>query len=418
MTDLPLPRPSTFFASQSNMPYYTSESSIVALRTPPDRRPTEGIMRIPQDRLSRAFSRTPSSHINSPLPILAMEKQPQDQRFLLDLDGSADSCTSSPTPDKYNTPPHQPAFRSPDLRSSNPPIPAIPSHSGSQELVLHPDRAKVVGDPDSNFHAVPPREDRDPSKRDAPSSTGFPVSDVSFLSGVSDSNRMSLQVSVSPANDAHPLGYHDWGFPSSSTGGAESLDFNRLPVRSPYHQRADRNTCPWANCAVRFCHMEDVERHVLQSHLPHSLYCPAPSCLWRGATPRVFKRHSSRYHPEAPHPVQPCLIYDAKSVLGNIFDHGMPVEMAQQYALQCVAEKALEVGKTEEWEDMKTIRSVNEAKAAGALKDTRHQVEHDVSETRIAEIKESVGGACPATPELVWDQDALFSPYVSPVYTS
>ena len=63
-------------------------------------------------------------------------------------------------------------------------------------------------------------------------------------------------------------------------------------------------------------------------------------------------RHSSTYHPEAPHPVQPCLIYDTKVVLGYIFDHGMPVEMAQQYALRSVAEKAREVGKTEEWEDI------------------------------------------------------------------
>ena len=302
-------------------------------------------MSIPQDRLSRAFSRTPSSHINSPLPILAMEKQPQDQRFLLDSDGSADSCTSSPTPDKYNTPPHQSAFRSPDLRSSNPPIPATPSHSGSQELVLHPDRAKVLGDPDSNFHAVPPREDRDPSKRDAPSSTGFPVSDVSFLSGVSDSNRMSLQVSVSPANDAHPLGYHDWRFPSSSAGGAESLGFNRLPVRSPYHQCADGNSCPC--CRKTFSRLQEAKHHFLQHHLPFSLYCPAPSCLWRGARPDEFMRHSSRYHPEAPHTVQPCLIYDTKVVLGYIFNHEMGVELAQHYALQLVAEKAMEVGKTE-----------------------------------------------------------------------
>jgi heme/copper-type cytochrome/quinol oxidase subunit 2 len=29
-----------------------------------------------------------------------------------------------------------------------------------------------------------------------------------------------------------------------------------------------------------------------------------------------------------------------------------------------------------------------------------------------------VGGACPATPELVRDEDTLFSPYVSPVFTS
>ena len=39
---------------------------------------------------------------------------------------------------------------------------------------------------------------------------------------------------------------------------------------------------------------------------------------------------------------------------------------------------------------LKTIESVDEESAARAPKDTRHEVEHDVSETRVAEIKESV----------------------------
>ena len=39
---------------------------------------------------------------------------------------------------------------------------------------------------------------------------------------------------------------------------------------------------------------------------------------------------------------------------------------------------------------LETIERVEKESAAGALKDTRHEVEHDVSETRVAEIKESI----------------------------
>jgi hypothetical protein len=107
MADGPLPQlgPPTFIASQSMIPHYTNESSIVDLRTPPDRLPDKGIMNIPQNCSFRVFSRAPSSHVNSPPPVPVMKQLHRDQPFLSDHDGSADLWLFSPTPDKYNIPP-------------------------------------------------------------------------------------------------------------------------------------------------------------------------------------------------------------------------------------------------------------------------------------------------------------------------
>ncbi|KAI0248881.1 hypothetical protein BJV78DRAFT_744203 [Lactifluus subvellereus] len=169
----------------------------------------------------------------------------QDQHFLPDLDNGF--RPPGLLPDSLNLSPHHPAFDSFDLRSSSP-------HFAELDFEAQDDSLGLDNDP----LVVPPGEDYDPSKYDAPSSsTGLLVFDDSFMSGVNDSNRVS--VSVTPADDAHSPGYYDHGSPSSN-GGAESgaendrrspassvsshlgvnasphLDFNQLRVESPYHQ--------------------------------------------------------------------------------------------------------------------------------------------------------------------------------------
>jgi hypothetical protein len=48
----------------------------------------------------------------------------------------------------------------------------------------------------------------------------------------------------------------------------------------------------------------------------------------------------------------PGKIYDKLLVLGFIFEDRVPVEKAEKYALDFVAEKALELGKEVEWDDL------------------------------------------------------------------
>jgi len=188
-----------------------------------------------------------------------MEQHHQDHhRFLSDL---------PPTgllPDNLNLSPNHTAFDSFDLRPSSPHFPATPSYNGSYhnspysavselDFDSKDDSLGLLNDP----LVIPPTEDYDPAKYDAPSA-GLLMFDDSFMSGVNNPNRVS--VSITPAEDASSPGYYDHPSPASSNGGAESgaendrrspassvsshpgvsaspqLDFNQLSVGSPYHR--------------------------------------------------------------------------------------------------------------------------------------------------------------------------------------
>jgi hypothetical protein len=194
-----------------------------------------------------------------------MEQLHQDQRFLSDLDSGVDYRPSGLLPDNLNLSPHHTTFDSFDLRPSSPHFPATPSYSGSYHNSPYSQVSELDFDSkddslglfDNDPLAIPPSEDYDPSKYDPPSSTGLLMFDDGFMSGVNNSNRVS--VSVTPADDAHSP-YYDQGSPASSNGGGESgaengrrspassvsshlgitasphLDFNQLHVESPYHR--------------------------------------------------------------------------------------------------------------------------------------------------------------------------------------
>jgi hypothetical protein len=57
-----------------------------------------------------------------------------------------------------------------------------------------------------------------------------------------------------------------------------------------------------------------------------------------------------RYHPGEEFEQSP--IYDTKLVLGYIFDGSTAIEVAERFALRFVAERAVELGKVEEWNDL------------------------------------------------------------------
>ena len=202
----------------------------------------------------------------SPPSPRVMEQLHQDQRFLSDLDSSVDFRPSGLLPDNLNLSPHHTTFDSFDLRPSSPHFPATPSYSGSYHNSPYSQVSELDFDSkddslglfDNDPLVIPPTEDYDPSKYDAPSSTGLLMFDDGFMSGVNNSNRVS--VSVTPAEDAHSPAYYDQGSPASSNGGGESgaengrrspassvsshigiqasphLDFNQLRVESPYHR--------------------------------------------------------------------------------------------------------------------------------------------------------------------------------------
>ncbi|KAI0249368.1 hypothetical protein BJV78DRAFT_700243 [Lactifluus subvellereus] len=70
--------------------------------------------------------------------------------------------------------------------------------------------------------------------------------------------------------------------------------------------------CPWAGCGAttRPERLQDLRRHILLNHLPYSLFCPTPTCRWRGALRDEFKAHFKSCDPGNDR--EPCLIYDTR----------------------------------------------------------------------------------------------------------
>ncbi|KAH9970591.1 hypothetical protein BGW80DRAFT_559395 [Lactifluus volemus] len=180
----------------------------------------------------------------------------QDPHFLQDLTAASTSALLVSSQTTSISPPITP-FDSFDLRPSSPHFAHTPSYNASYQNPYYVESELDFESKDdilglSDPLLIPPDDEYDPSKYDAPFSTNLMLFE-DFMSG---SNRMSD--SVTPADDAHPL-YYDQGSPSSSNGGAEieaenddrrvpatsvsshlgvnadpHLDFNQLRVESPY----------------------------------------------------------------------------------------------------------------------------------------------------------------------------------------
>jgi hypothetical protein len=107
--------------------------------------------------------------------------------------------------------------------------------------------------------------------------------------------------------------------------------------------------CP--RCKDPYGREEELRRHLLSFHLPCWIYCPYAPCTWRGHREEDFQRHL--YDQQCgPNPEREWYeIYITDLVLDWILE-GIPVERAATYALDFVAERALELGKVEEWSDL------------------------------------------------------------------
>jgi Zinc finger, C2H2 type len=108
-------------------------------------------------------------------------------------------------------------------------------------------------------------------------------------------------------------------------------------------------TCP--ECQAPFRRKQELRRHIASIHLPDSIYCPYPSCSWRGRRREAFLKHLEDQKC-GPKPEQGVYeIYVTDLVLDWILE-GTPVETAAVYAVDFVAERAYELGKEEEWQNL------------------------------------------------------------------
>jgi Zinc finger, C2H2 type len=107
-------------------------------------------------------------------------------------------------------------------------------------------------------------------------------------------------------------------------------------------------TCP--KCQVSFKRPQELRRHILSIHLPCWIYCPYTSCPWRGRRREDFQKHLDTQKC-GPKPEQLYEIYVTGLVLDWILE-GVSVDTAADYALDFVAERALELDKEEDWQNL------------------------------------------------------------------
>jgi len=133
------------------------------------------------------------------------------------------------------------------------------------------------------------------------------------------------------------------GTSSSTLQGLSSSVSTQVGNRSPL-------LCP--ACGDQVGHrLQNLKRHILSMHLPCWICCPYPNCIWRGSRPEEFERHLAK-EKCGPKPSRDQYeIYDTNLVLDMILEAGTSVDIATSYALDFVAERALELGKEEEWKD-------------------------------------------------------------------
>ena len=114
--------------------------------------------------------------------------------------------------------------------------------------------------------------------------------------------------------------------------------------------------CPW--CGDEFLRRQEVERHSLSTHLPCWLFCPHPSCSWRGSRKEEFKKHITKKPCIAETKPEEFMIYDPKWIFDFIFDISTDtpinsrLKVGEEYALSFVGERMMELQKPEPWDDL------------------------------------------------------------------
>ena len=98
---------------------------------------------------------------------------------------------------------------------------------------------------------------------------------------------------------------------------------------------------------------QELDRHYQMFHLPCWVFCPLPGCKWRGNRVDEFNKHwNTHQYNQKPAPEQ-CQIYNVKMVLDWINDSqgGDFISIAQNFAVDLVKERALELERQEWLED-------------------------------------------------------------------
>jgi hypothetical protein len=110
--------------------------------------------------------------------------------------------------------------------------------------------------------------------------------------------------------------------------------------------------CPWG-CGTHIYRRQEWNRHILEFHLPHHLYCLNPACDWQGCRIEDLFKHIDKGPGNCgPRPVfeEQRMIYDTKLLLSWILD-GISIDVVQMMAVDLVEERTRELEKVNLWEN-------------------------------------------------------------------
>ncbi|KAH9961577.1 hypothetical protein BC827DRAFT_327650 [Russula dissimulans] len=143
-----------------------------------------------------------------------------------------------------------------------------------------------------------------------------------------------------PTENVHPVG----GDSSHITS-----DYGQVSPGPTY--KPPSVVCP--KCEKKCGRAQELQRHILSSHLPCWIHCPLSPCPWRGHRKEDFKAHLRVWHTVADPNDGPfaSFVYDTNIVL-ELIKNGTSIDNAAGIALVLVSEKSHELGMVEEWEDL------------------------------------------------------------------
>ncbi|KAH9979357.1 hypothetical protein BGW80DRAFT_1557043 [Lactifluus volemus] len=142
-------------------------------------------------------------------------------------------------------------------------------------------------------------------------------------------------------NDRQAIGHPVRLVRNSDGSQSKTRITHTLAMRSSSDASQQRLCCPMLECDATFKHSRDVKHHVVARHLPYAIFCPIPSCYWRGGCRDEYDVHYRIQHPEYDKH-EPGQTYDNAATLRSIFEYGTTYEIAEGHALWDVSETALQ----------------------------------------------------------------------------
>jgi hypothetical protein len=114
-----------------------------------------------------------------------------------------------------------------------------------------------------------------------------------------------------------------------------------------------RRIFPCRACGQTTMRQQELDRHYQMFHLPYCVFCPLPGCRWRGDRVGEFNKHWGIHQYDQRPSEEQYQIYNVKMVLDWIKESqgGDIISVAQNFAVDLVKERALELGRQDWLED-------------------------------------------------------------------